>query len=210
MRIAILFYGRIDKYAQCHDSIMNSIQGNDKTRVIDVFLSSDNPAPELLEGFVQLYNPVAHNCNLIQYPTQYALSPSRPETNVPNMIRHFINKSRVFQLLMHHVDKTKTVYDVVLSIRLDLSIYNPFVFDSIQENTVYIPNCYDYVGNAINDQIAYGTMESMEKYMNVFYVMLHLIQTNKSIVHPETLTLANIRLYNLNVVRFELSYKIER
>lgn len=213
MRIAVLFYGRINKCIQCYDSIMNSIKGPEDSNVnteIDVFLSSDNPDAELLDEFVRLYNPVAYTGDLIIYPPEYDLPSSRSETNVPNMIRHFINKSRVFNLLEMHVEKTNQMYDVVLSIRLDLTIYTPFLFDSVQKNTIYIPNCYDWVDNAINDQIAYGDMESMGKYMILFHNMLHLIQTGKSIVHPESLTLANIRMHELNIVRFEFSYIIER
>lgn len=210
MRIALLFYGRIDKYAQCHDSIMNSIRGQGYE--YDIFLSSDNPDPQLMTDFIRLYNPVAFDVSLITYSSEYNLTPGRSETNVPNMIRHFINKSRAFQLLKTHVEYTKNAYDVVFSLRLDLSIDSPFMLanDSVQQNTIYIPDGCDYVENAINDQIAYGTMESMEKYMNVFHNMLHLIQSGKSIVHPETLTLSNIRHYEMDIVRFPLSYYIER
>jgi hypothetical protein len=50
----------------------------------------------------------------------------------------------------------------------------------------------------------------MEKYMNIYENILELLDKKLSIIHPEQLTKANINLYNLKVVRFPMTYYIER
>ena len=120
------------------------------------------------------------------------------------MICHFINKQRVFELLEKHNE----TYDIVVSLRIDIVFKNKFDFSNIVENTIYIPDNYDWGG--INDQVAYGNMEVMKKYNYIFKNIIYLLDNKLSIVHPETLTLANIIFNKLKINRFKLSYFIER
>lgn len=208
MRIAVLIYGRLDECAKSYDNIVNSI-GNEHT--IDFFMSSDNSNQELLESFINLYKPILYTNNKIHYTCgDLGRYPGkRDETNIHNMTCHFINKQRVYMLLENFVEKTSTKYDTVLSIRVDLIFHEKFVFGN-EENTIYIPSGYDFVDNGINDQVAYGNMSVMEKYMSIFKNVIHLLNTRKSIPHPESLTLANIIFNNLKICRFNLSYNLLR
>jgi hypothetical protein len=199
MKIAVLIYGRLNKCVEHYSNYISSLG-----KEVDFFLSSDNSPEELLQEFIHLYKPISYTNEKIVYSNSLDNYPKRPETNIHNMICHFINKQRVFQLLENHNE----TYDIVVCLRIDLVFNNNFDFSNIVENTIYIPNNYDYGG--INDQVAYGTMEVMKKYNYIFKNMIYLLDTEKAIVHPETLTLANIKFNELLINRFELSYYIER
>jgi len=210
MHIAVLIYGRLNKCVEHYDNIMNSI-GNEHS--IDFFLSSDNSNKDLLDNFINLYNPVSYIndeinylCyNLEKYPGK------RAETNIDNMICHFINKQRVYTLLENYVEKENINYDIILSIRVDLVFNKKITFNNkIEENTIYIPKEYDHIDEAINDQTAYGNILVMKKYMNIIQNIIHILDTGKSIPHPESLNLANIIFNDLKICRYDLKYEIER
>jgi hypothetical protein len=176
--------------------------------VIHTFFSCDNAPNNLLQEFINLYKPISYinkkinnNIDTRKYKNPYS-------NNIPNMISHFINKRRVFSLLEQHIKITNTHYDVVLSTRLDLVYKSKFNFRNTEPNTLYIPNCCDY-NNGINDQIAYGDFNSMNKYMSI-YNNTYMFLKAGIITHPETLTLKNINYYNLKTVRFPLSYNIKK
>lgn len=208
MQIAVLIYGRLNKCAEHYSNIINSI-GREHT--LHFFASSDNSPEEQMQTFINVYNPVSYindkinyTCNIQKYPR------IREETNIHNMICHFINKGRVYEALEKYIQLTNAHYDIVISLRVDLVFNNNFIFSEIVDDTIYVPNCCDYVDNGLNDQIAYGTISSMKKYMNIFHNIIVILDNGYSIPHPESLTFANAQFNNLKVCRFELSYYIER
>jgi hypothetical protein len=210
MHIAVLIYGRLNKCVEHYDNIMNSI-GNEHT--IDFFLSSDNSNKDLLDNFINLYNPVSYINDEINYSC-YDLEKypgKRGETKINNMICHFINKQRVYTLLENYVEKENINYDIILTIRVDLVFYEKFIFNNeIEENTIYIPRGYDHIDKAINDQIAYGNILVMKKYMNIIQNIIHILDMGNSIPHPESLNLANIIFNDLKICRYDLKYEIDR
>jgi hypothetical protein len=210
MRIAVLIYGRLNKCVQHYDNIINSIG---KEHNIDFFVSSDNDSQNNLTDFINTYKPILYNNDKIEYDCDLSkYSGKRGETNIHNMICHFINKFRVFKLLKNSIEKNKVEYDVIISLRVDSVFNNNFKFDINlkNNNTIYIPINNDFVNNAINDQIAYGNLSVMEKYMNIFTNIIYLLDTEKSIPHPESLTLANIKFNNIDIKRVKLLYYLDR
>lgn len=208
MRIAVLVFGRLNKCVEHCDNIINSI-GIEHT--IDFFLSSDNSSKDLLDNFINLYNPVSwindkinHNCyDLEKYQT------TRGDVSVNNMLCHFINKQRVYTLLENYVEKTNTKYDIILSIRIDLVFYEKIIFiNEIEENTIYIPRGYDYGCNTITETTAYGNISVMKKYMNIIQNINYILDTDKSLLYPESLNFANIILNELKICRYDLKYDI--
>ena len=200
MKIAVLVYGRLHKCLEHYSNITETIGLENQ---IDFFLSSDNDAE--LNDFINVYKPISYtnekityNCDLSIYPNKQAV------TNIHNMTCHFINKMRVYKLL----EEYKHDYDIVLSLRIDLVIHTKIKFNKPEDNTIYVPDCYDYGG--LNDQMAYGNFISMGKYMNIFKNVIYLLDSKKSPPHPESLTLANIVLNDLKLFRFKLAYFIER
>jgi hypothetical protein len=199
MKIAVLVFGRLNKCVEHYENIIESIG---KEHSLEFYLSSDNSLDASLNEFIQTYHPIAytnkkiqHNYNLNKYPKKY-------ETNVPNMILHFINKCRVFQL----IEYTNRNYDIILSLRIDLVFSNPIIFpNKIVQNTIYIPIEHDYGG--INDRLAYGDFTTMKKYMSIIHSIYTIVRFR--IVHPETLTLANLLYHKINICRFKTNTSIE-
>lgn len=205
MRIAVLVFGRLNRCAEHYENIMESLGDNE----IDFFVSSDNPSESLLNDFNRLYKPKSCNINPINYDYDLSKYPGRRyETRIDIMTRHFINKNRVLDLLEEYIDKNKAEYDCVLSLRVDCVFKDVFLFDSIKDNTIYIPYGFDWVENGINDQLAYGNIEVMIKYNSIN--PLELLEMGLSIPHPETLNCANIQFHNLLVERPYIEYYIER
>jgi hypothetical protein len=209
MRIAVLVYGRLNKCVEQYDNIIQSLGENND---IDFFLSSDNSSDVLLNDFIRLYKPILYNNDPVKYDYDLNNYPGkRIETNIHNMTCHFINKNRVFLLLEEHISKNNIHYDCALSLRVDCIIKNKFIFDSFEDNTIYIPSGYDHVEydlcERINDQIAYGKVDVMKKYNSINPV--DLLDKKLSIPHPESLVYANIHYHKLNVVRTNLDYCLD-
>jgi len=206
MYIAVLIYGRLDKCIEHYDNIVDSLGKNNH---IDFFLSSDNSSESQLSNFIRVYNPILYDNTSIHY--EYDLSKyngRRGETNIHNMSCHFINKNRVFMLMEEHISKNNNQYDCVVSLRTDCVFKSKFDFNSLDNNTIYIPFGYDYINNAINDQIAYGKIDVMKKYNSINAV--DLLERKLSIPHPESLNYANIHFHKLNIIRPLIKYHRER
>lgn len=204
MRIAVLVYGRLKFCEQHHPIIMEQLG---KDYEIDFFMSSDQSPKDQLDSFVELYKPVAYTNDPISYNSNIEDCPGKPyETNLDGMLRHFINKHRVYALL----SKYPVYYDIVVSLRVDVNILTPFLFRELEDNTIYIPEGYDYVHNAINDQIAYGKADVMKKYNSIINTMPTLLNERHSIPHPESLTYANLLYHSIQIQRIHLDYYIVR
>jgi hypothetical protein len=210
MKIAILFYGRLNKFREHKDNLLNSL-GRDNE--VDIFLSCSNEPDNIFEQFVDLYKPkAALNQNIVLSPIFLQLLENRYKRggNTNNVILHFINKLNLIKLLSNYIDKTKIKYDIVISLRFELLLYNNFNFDNHINNSdyIYIPDCNNYDG--VNDQIAYGNFEAMKKYMSLFNNIIYIIKNKNNLMHPETLVRENIDYYNLKIIRFNLNYVIAR
>jgi hypothetical protein len=199
MKIAVLVYGRLEK---CANNYANILENIGLQHELDFFVSSDNSV--YMKQFIKMYKPKLWVNDPIKYTVDFGKYPTnRPETNIHNMTCHFINKQRVFELFKGYNGN----YDVVLSLRIDLHFDTPFTFEDIQENTVYIPCGSDWGG--INDQLAYGTFETMAKYHSIFENCVYLLESG-TVPHPETLNSANIIYNKLNIIRFPMDYYIKR
>ena len=198
MRVAVLVYGRLDKCIQQYDNIIEHIGRNHE---VDFFFSSDESSEFLVNNFIKLYKPILYDNTKITY--DYDLSKyqsSEQVSRVHNMTCHFINKNRVFALLEKHMQTNNVNYDVVISLRIDLQFENSFDFSELLDNTLYIPHNEDHGG--INDRVAYGKVDVMKKYNSIDPVFL--LEQKLSIIHPESLTLANIKFNELLVKRVDL------
>ena len=202
MKIAVLVYGRLAKCDAHYDNIMNNIG---KENDIDFYMSSDNSCQNDLENFIRIYKPIKYTNDKIEYTCDFSKYPSY-YTNFHNMTCHFINKLRVFQLLEEYISQTNTKF--IISLRIDLVFHNCFDLICVEDNTIYIPNGNDYTG--VNDQIAYGKLDEMNKYNKIFLHTPMLLEEKRSISHPESLHLANIIYHNLKIVRVNLQYHIDR
>lgn len=207
MRVAVLVYGRLNRCVEHYDNIMFTLGGENNN--IEFFASSDNSSESLLHDFIRLYKPIVYNNSPIQYDYNLNNYPGkRGETNIHNMTCHFINKNRVFMLLEDYVYKNNIHYDCVVSLRVDCLFQDKIDFTSLGDNTIYIPLGYDYINNAINDQVAYGKLDVMKHYNSINAEKL--LKEGRSIPHPESLTYANIKFYNLNIERPNINYHLDK
>ena len=206
MRIALLVYGRLNKCKEHYNNIMDNIG---KEHDIDVFLSSDNSVETQLQEFIELYKPISYNNDKIIYNTNLEKYEKPGPTNIDNMTRHFINKKRVFALLELYVKNESITYDIIVSLRIDLVFHNSFNLTSAQPDTIYIPSDNDFI-DGINDQVAYGSIDVMKKYMNIYEYIIDLLERKITIAHPESLTLANIKFHKINIIRVKLLHVIDR
>jgi hypothetical protein len=76
-------------------------------------------------------------------------------------------------------------------------------------NTIYIPTGNDFLPGAISNAVAYGDMNSMKIYMNIYDNIHAIIDSEMCAVHPEAFTYANIVLNKLAIVRVNLPFLIE-
>jgi hypothetical protein len=207
MRIAVLVFGRLGKGVDSYNNILENLG---KDNILDFFAASDNSPQIQLDNFIELYKPILYNNDPVQYTCNLDKYPNKPgETILHNVICQFINKGRVFSLLEEHIKKENIKYDVVVSLRLDVIYHNKFDYGDLADNTIYIPHGNDhYIG--INDQVAWGVIEVMQKYNSIFSNIIYLIEQGLSIPHPESLTLANLLYYNINIQRVNLSHIIVR
>ena len=205
MLIAVLIYGRLH---QCAEHYNNIVECLGKQNDINFFFSSDNSPESLVNDFITLYKPILYNNNPIHYDSYLEKYPGiNIQTNDHSITCHFMNKNRVFSLLEEYINKESIQYDVIVSMRIDCIFHNNFIFNNLEDNTVYIPVDGDYGG--INDQIAYGKVDVMKKYNSINIIEL-LDKKLTYMLHPETLTLVNINFNNLLIKRVDLQYKLDR
>ena len=124
MRIALLLFGRINKFNEHYDHLLDVIG---REHNVDIFYSSDYEPPEKIAAFIELYKPVKIVNERIIHANTFAAYPGRlSDTNnetLYNLGCQQINKMRVFMLLEEHKKATNTEYSVVICTRIDLKYY---------------------------------------------------------------------------------------
>lgn len=211
MKIAALLYGRLTKSKEHYDNIRDALGSEHE---VDFFMSSDNSPEEQLQEFLESYNPKGYINEPLQHEVDFnQYQPIRPEhtpLSVYYMGCHFLNKLRVVTILEQYIQTQGVQYDVIVSLRLDLIFETKFNFVQPQERHIYIPVGRDYVDNAVNDNIAYGTLDVMRKYCQI-YIWAHALLERKLVLnHPETLNYANLLLHSFHIVRVDISYTFDK
>jgi hypothetical protein len=143
MKVAILFYGRLRGFRE-HYEQFKTLFGDDVE--IDFFLSHSKELndDQNLEEFIQLYKPISVQNDSIDFDFEYLLFPhplcNPSHDRVINMFSHFTNKYRVFKLLDTYIKSSSTVYDWIVSCRIDLKILDKIDLRSFTDTTqIYIP-----------------------------------------------------------------------
>lgn len=204
MKIAVLFSGRIFKFGNHYNNIMeNIVQGHDA----DFFLSHSPELDEDLESFCEVYKPIATSNDPIPEYNFEKYPPYDENARRRNVTCMQYNRRRVFNLLDEHIKKTGIQYDCIVSYRLDLFSYNKIDYN-IQSNILYIPEGSDHNGG-INDQVAYGTYEQMKVYMNLIN-HIDTILFNIGVFHAELINKENLLLHKVPIQRVLFDYEIIR
>ena len=148
MKIAVLIYGRLNLCSMSYNYIIESLSNYDS---VDFFCSSDNSHESHLHEFITNYKPLDYindpiNTDEHKYMYSFPAVPP-PETNIDKMIRHFINKNRVYNLFLKHIEVNNKHYDIIMYLRADLKIYDKFDFQYPKDNNIYIPEGRDSILN---------------------------------------------------------------
>jgi len=204
MKIAILFSGRIYKFGSHYNNIMENVVQDHEA---DFYLSH---SPEIkeeadLELFKEIYNPIAlSNDPIPEFDFEQYDIIEEFYTKRRNVVSMFYNRMRVFELMKN----SGKIYDCLVSYRLDLFSYNKIDY-TIDSNSIYIPEGCDHY-NGINDQVAYGSYESMSIYMNVFSFMKGYLDEKKCKFHPEQINKCHLISNSVPIVRTGYIYNIVR
>ena len=209
MRIALLLYGRIEKFKECYEAMLDAL-GRQNT--VDIFYSSDYESKENIAEFKELYKPIKcenkriiHSNILCRYPNTLSYVDSN------NFYRdecQYTNKMRVFMIFEEYLKETPVQYDLVICTRVDIEYCCMIPPIKPKENTIYIPTGSDYEGG-INALFAMGSVEVIKKYCYLYKNFLYLLENKLSIPHPELLTLANLIYENVQIKRFSLTFFLE-
>lgn len=213
MKLAILFSGRIHKFKEHYENIMTNIVGN---HTADFFLSHSPELKEDLESFEQIYHPKKINNAEIVFATDYSSFKLHPLTNMHNFMSMWYNRKRVFNELIEYMISTNTVYDIIVSLRLDAFNDEKLDFEQLiqqsklrneeAQQVVFIPEEHDWGG--INDQLAFGNFESMQIYMSLYDDIWTLMKEQPQF-GPETILLGHLLKNDMCVYRFPFKYRLK-
>ena len=198
--LAVFFSGRVLDYEINNEWIQLFKIHFGNLFNIDYFCSINSKLDDYHKKFLKIYNIQAKCYNF----EKYVLDKTLQNKNVnPNMFSMFYNNKKCVEL----IENSSTQYDVILRYRTEVCYQIPFkIPDVIKPNTVYIPNNYDWGG--INDQIAYGDLESMKTYTELYDNINNYNRKYNITIHPETLLKYHLQKNKMNIVRFEFDYSL--
>jgi len=202
MNVAILFFGRIKYYERKY--LLNIL---DKSNNIDIFYSCCDEPQELINNFIKIYNPKGiineqiSNDIFDKYEIIF-------NTNKTTLTYHFINKKRVYEMCKKYMKTNNIKYDLLISSRLDINPNFELNLTHFKNGICYIPEGEDHTG--INDRFAIGDINVIESYMLIFDNCANLLDNKICGLHPETLTLANLKNKNIKIERFNCSTTLIR
>jgi hypothetical protein len=219
-RIAIVLTGRLiineEQYQNFKKYFLMPLSQYD----IHMFVCySKGYSTEHIEYFKRLYNPTTTPTQFIQMTEndeQYVdiskYTYIDGSTRKHNMMSMFLSRYRALQLL-EKLQQTGIEYDLVISSRSDLWFTSPIPFESYLPfetftcNGICIPENFDYGG--INDQCAFGCLQDMKTYLNLYSEIIPLLEDGVK-MHPETLLKAHLDKQQVNVHRCKTKYSIKR
>ena len=120
-----------------------------------------------------------------------------------------VNRELVFNHFNNYVISNNIKYDLVISARCELLFEHKIdlqsIVNDVQNNFLCIPSGYDWLGG-INDHIAFGNMETIKIYTNLFKHIINILDTG-IIFHPETLLRKYLEKTGVNIKRPEIQYR---
>jgi hypothetical protein len=205
MKIAILFTGRVKGY----DVVIDQLKKMKEHYSADFYVSCGS-YEDTYKAFVKEFEIPESNCffNPVPIPKEFNSLNKAAETKLENCSSMFYHNKMAFDL----VKKSNKKYDVILKYRADIDLGCDLKFITFQEcvnelenMTIYIPKGNDFGG--VNDQIAYGTEESMERYCKTWDNII-LICKDGHRFHPETLLFRNLEREKITIARFNYKWSL--
>jgi hypothetical protein len=203
MKIAALFVGRFKSYEKTYNSIVSNVFAGHE---VDVFFSHNAAnTGDNLDDFAERFQVKSAQSMRVIVPShiyEYTDKNGNIYANNGYMWLMFYHLNNGVRLIDEYCKQTGIVYDIVLYLRADMHFLTKVPFVKPAEEEIYIPSLPDWTG--INDQMAYGTLGTMKKYAATFDWLDKYYKEDGVIYHPEHMTLHNIRIHGLQVIRFPM------
>jgi len=171
---------------------------------------SATPAHVYLSSDVDAYRPpytVNFSGILLQNLPSHVLAntPWCVAHGCTNMLSQFFHNARAFDM----VAASGVSYDAVLKFRADIGVDRlPRIDFPVPEGTLFVPYGHDYGPEQLNDQVAWGTQATIEKYVKTFYTFPSHHARDRIDNGPEKATYWNAYLQRLRVVRTQYDYEL--
>lgn len=163
MKIALCFSGQARAFEKGYEFYKNNLLDRFD---VDVYIHSWKFDEQ--ERLCELYKPVA-------YRFDYPVADERMDIkyiNTPNAVRHPPQATYSMCYSMYEVSKlisSDVHYDWVIKTRTDYALNVVIPFNELDDTKLYIPNCRMVPERDFgNDQFAFGSKETMMKYMSTF------------------------------------------
>lgn len=209
MKVAIIFSGRVKGFSDITDQLKQLKETYQAAGECDFYVSCGSHK-ESYDSFIKEFDIPQSNCfwGVVPIPREFKNLNKATETKIENCSSMFYHNKKAFELIKN----SKKAYDVVLKYRADIDLSPSLKFltfkettNIIEQNTVYIPKGNDFGG--VNDQIAYGDLDSMEKYCKTFDNILKICADGHRF-HPETLLFRNLERERVTIARFNFNWTL--
>jgi hypothetical protein len=211
--IAILFSGRIKGYTY----IEQHLDALQKKYNATFFISlNKEQRSEYIDNFCKKFN-IGDDQAIIEktispewirsFNVEYHVPEGKEGSHVDNMYSMVQNIYSAFNLIAPYQEKHNTQFDCILFYRADIHSEEIINITMPVENTVYIPEDFDWLGG-INYQIAYGNYDAMKKYCDLVNNLQKLCGEQRISYHPETLLKKHLENEGLTIVRFPYNYSL--
>jgi hypothetical protein len=203
-KIAVYFSGRCNAYDLCLENLKNTFYNYYD---IDFFWSIDeDEETPYYAKFKQIMKPKDTNYHRVDKKIVDVVISSL-ETRQRNTLSMFYHNYRCTQMIENYKTKNNINYYAIVRFRAEIISDNNFILqDNLLDNTIYIPNGYNYRG--VSDRIAYGTFNSMKIYGELFIYIANYVFSRYAIYNPEYLVMFHINDKNMNLIRFPYDFKL--
>lgn len=203
-KIAIFFSGRITSYEHTFSHLQKIIDTYQPIFFASLNLESQN---DYIQPFCNKFNIQNDQLNIEKTILPPILIDIDSHSNVLNTYSMFYHNYKAFQLVENYQSKYNIHFDVVVKYRAEVHSSTLLDFSNIEKNKLYIPADKDYGG--INDQIAYGDFDIMQKYSQLGNGNIEKLHLEKKIrYHPETLLKHHLDSYKMSIIRPKFSYDL--
>lgn len=205
--IAVFFSGRLTEKYFVKDNLEKLRERYNP--IIFCSLNENADSKEFIDKFVKEFN-IKDECINIErciMPEEMFKSIKNLNGSYNNVYSMYYNNKKNYELIKNYEKMHNIKFDVILRYRTEIWSNDVIdIIENLKKNTVYIPNKYDWCGG-LNDQVAYGDSESMEKYCECVDNIVNLC--NQGVIyHPETLLLHHVKSKNLSIERINFEYRL--
>jgi FkbM family methyltransferase len=226
MKVALLLSGQFRNAKECFPGIKKNVLDVYNP---DVFISGWINPDEIVPGryfgdvpkddcsiqeIVDIYNPLSFEFEtfdpsgfLFELAQELDINYPNVDTKTTNVLSMWYKRSRVNELKRRYEEQINRRYDLVILCRFDLEIVGKIDIPLIRQNTIYIPEGFDF-GGGINDLIAISDSEQMDYYVSI-YDKMKLYRLNESVHFSAHILLDHhLETSTCTIKRFLLDFKI--